>query len=112
MFSICKEMNATCLYNSDKYLQHKEATHDLLFSHRDLAVTSQQPKGTSIIQMSHCNFKLATFSGFRFTCSGNNEVFILMPVQLWEELRDLCFLEFLIRRTGQLVTRGVHVILL
>lgn len=101
-------MNATCLYISDKYLRHKDTTHDLLFSHRDLAATSQQPQPTPVIQMSHCNFKLAAFLQFHFTCPGNNEIFILMPVKLWEELRDLCFLEFLICRCGQLVTRGVH----
>lgn len=101
-------MNATCLYISDKYLQHKDTTHDLLFSHRDLAATSQRPKPTSVIHMSHCNFKLAVFLQFHFTCPGNNEIFILMPVKLWEELRDLCFLEFLICRCGQLVTRRVH----
>lgn len=36
---------------------------------------------------------------------------ILMPVQLWEGLRYLCCVEFLICRTGQLVTRGAHVTL-
>lgn len=72
-------MNATCLYISDIYLRHKDTTNDLLFSHRDLAATSQQPKPTSVIQMSQCNFKLAAFLQFHFTCPGNNEIFILMP---------------------------------
>lgn len=45
--------------------------------------------------MSHCNFKLAVFLEFHFTCQGNNEALILMPAKLWEDTMRFVFLQIL-----------------
>lgn len=61
--------------------------------------------------MSHCNFKLAAFLAFHFTCQGNNEALILMPAELWEETKRFVFPRiFNLQKRTATGTKVAHVI--